>query len=43
MIGLIGTLLPVMPGCDLIFIGTVTYTLITNFQRPKTLIKDSSR
>ena len=27
----------------LIFIGAAAYALMTNFQRPKTLIKDSSR
>ena len=32
MIGLIGTLLPVMPGCGLIFVGAVAYALMTNFQ-----------
>jgi len=32
IIGMIGTLIPVMPGCGLIFIGTLAYALLTNFQ-----------
>ncbi|MCD6535235.1 MAG: DUF456 domain-containing protein [Deltaproteobacteria bacterium] len=32
MIGLIGTLMPVMPGSGLIFIGALAYALLTNFQ-----------
>ncbi|MCK5682004.1 DUF456 domain-containing protein [bacterium] len=32
LVGLIGTLMPVMPGCGLIFIGAVVYALLTNFQ-----------
>ncbi|MCD6292136.1 MAG: DUF456 domain-containing protein [Deltaproteobacteria bacterium] len=32
MIGLIGTLMPVMPGSGLIFIGTLVYAFLTNFQ-----------
>lgn len=32
MTGLIGTLLPIMPGSGLIFIGTLAYALLTDFQ-----------
>ncbi len=32
MVGLIGTLMPVMPGCGLIFVGALAYALLTNFQ-----------
>jgi uncharacterized protein YqgC (DUF456 family) len=32
MIGMVGTLIPVMPGCGLIFIGTLAYAFLTNFQ-----------
>ncbi len=32
MIGLIGTLIPVMPGSGLIFVGALAYALLTNFQ-----------
>ncbi len=32
MTGLIGTLLPVMPGSGLIFIGALAYALLTDFQ-----------
>jgi len=32
LIGMIGTLVPVMPGCGLIFIGAFAYALLTNFQ-----------
>ena len=32
LIGMIGTLVPVMPGCGLIFIGALAYALLTNFQ-----------
>ena len=32
IIGLIGTLMPVMPGSGLIFVGALAYALLTNFQ-----------
>ncbi len=32
MVGLIGTMMPVMPGCGLIFVGAAAYALLTNFQ-----------
>ena len=32
MIGLIGTLMPVMPGSGLIFVGALAYALLTSFQ-----------
>lgn len=32
LIGLIGTLMPVMPGSGLIFIGALVYALLTDFQ-----------
>ncbi len=32
LFGIIGTLVPVMPGCGLIFIGAFAYALLTNFQ-----------
>lgn len=32
LIGIVGTLIPVMPGCGLIFIGALVYALLTNFQ-----------
>ncbi len=32
LFGIIGTLVPIMPGCGLIFIGAFAYALLTNFQ-----------